>query len=292
MDRNRTKKVAVLITCHNRREVTLKCLQGLRSQSDIECVTIDIYLVDDGSTDGTAAAVHEHFSDVKIVEGSGKLYWTGGMRLAMDVAKKHEPDFYLWLNDDTRLYPDAIARLLAAFAELDVDSEFPPIIVGSLRDPDTGKLTYGGSRRTSRWHPLRFSRIPPSSTPKACDVFNGNLVLFDRAVVNVIGNLHPRLVHVAGDYEYGLRARKAGFELWVAPDYFGYCSRNTPSESWLNPEATLSDQYRRLIGAKEQPPIPRLVYYRAHGGPLWFLLYPLVYARPLITSLCRKLKRR
>ena len=291
MQRNRNKQLAVLITCHNRREVTLKCLKTLKDQTGVECVTIDIYLVDDGSTDGTAVAVRERYPDVQVIDGDGNLYWTGGMRLAMDMARIRAPDFYLWLNDDTIIYPDAIARLLTTFAELAVDTELPPIVVGSLRDPDTGELTYGGSCRVNRWHPLRFSRVSPGSSPKRCDVFNGNLVLFHRAVVNAIGNLHPRLVHVAGDYDYALRAHKAGVDLWIAPNFFGDCRRNSLSSSSSDPSATLSERYKRLIGVKGQPPVPRFVYYRAHGGPLWFLLYPLVYARPLVSSLSRKLRR-
>ena len=41
-------KIAVLITCHNRKEKTLKCLRTLYSQTLPAGAEISVYLVDDG----------------------------------------------------------------------------------------------------------------------------------------------------------------------------------------------------------------------------------------------------
>lgn len=289
---DRRLRIAALLTCHNRRETTLNCLRDLKLQVGIDAYELRVCLVDDGSTDGTSDAVRREFPWVDLIQGDGTLYWNGGMRRAMAHARELDPDFHLWLNDDTRLYPDAISRLLDAFSALAADADPPPIVIGSLKDPQTGELTYGGSRRTSRWHPLRFSRIHPGEEAKPCDVFNGNLVLVHREAAEMIGNLNPDLVHVAGDYDYALRAGKKGVGRWIAPHFFGECSRNPVSAVWSDPEASLGDRYRRMLGVKGQPPGPRLVYYRSHGGPFWFLLYPLVYLRPLFASLGRRLKKR
>lgn len=47
------KRIAVLMTCHNRRETTLKCLSSLYDQALPSGVTFKTYLVDDGCADGT-----------------------------------------------------------------------------------------------------------------------------------------------------------------------------------------------------------------------------------------------
>ena len=60
------KSIAVLITCHNRREKTLKCLQSLYFNILSKNYVIEIFLVDDGSTDGTANAVFKKFPLVNI----------------------------------------------------------------------------------------------------------------------------------------------------------------------------------------------------------------------------------
>ena len=61
-------KIAVLLTCFNRKEKTLSCLAGLyesqrvyyeRNSSPIE---LEVFLTDDGCTDGTAQAVKASFA--------------------------------------------------------------------------------------------------------------------------------------------------------------------------------------------------------------------------------------
>jgi GT2 family glycosyltransferase len=285
------RKIAALLTCHNRREKTLSCLDNLLSQVGIDA-SIEVFLVDDGSNDGTAAAVAESYPSVHLLQGDGSLYWTGGMRMAMQAASAKAFDFYLWLNDDTRLYPDAVARLLQTHVAVSKSADAPPIVIGSICDPKTHELTYGGSIRVSRWHPLRFRHLEISSLPQECDVFNGNCVLLPSTVVEVVGSLDPALVHAAGDYEYGLRARKTGITSWVAPGFFGECSTNSLRGTWYDPQVPLWQRYKKLFSIKGQPPGPRFVYYYRHGGPFWFALYPLIYLRPLAATMKKLFSRR
>ena len=122
-----------------------------------------------------------------------------------------------------------------------------------------------------------------------CDVFNGNCVLLPRATVELVGNLHPKLVHAAGDYEFGLRAGKCRVAKWIAPGFFGECQINSIRDTWMDPSVPLWQRYKMLFSVKGQPPVPRLIYYFEYGGPFWFALYPLVYFRPLAASLKKML---
>ena len=74
-------KVAVLLTCFNRKELTLNCIEMLHKQQSDD-YRLDYYLVNDGCTDGTEKAVAINFSEVNIIKGDGSLLWSGGMRLA------------------------------------------------------------------------------------------------------------------------------------------------------------------------------------------------------------------
>ena len=86
----KAKSIAILLTVHNRRDKTLKCLECLYRQLPLEEFTADIYLTDDGCTDGTSEAVQEAFPNVHILSGDGNLYWNQGMRLAWDAAAKEK----------------------------------------------------------------------------------------------------------------------------------------------------------------------------------------------------------
>ena len=54
-------EIAVLIACHNRKYKTVKCLQKLYSQNNTENIKFKVFLVDDGSTDGTEHVMEIYF---------------------------------------------------------------------------------------------------------------------------------------------------------------------------------------------------------------------------------------
>jgi glycosyltransferase involved in cell wall biosynthesis len=83
-----------------------------------ESCSLHVILVDDGSTDGTSAAVLAEFSNVEILHGDGSLFWNRGMHWAFDHALKTGYDAYLWLNDDTILFKDALINLANTYEEL------------------------------------------------------------------------------------------------------------------------------------------------------------------------------
>src|SRR5450759_1309133 len=186
--------VSALLTCHNRREKTLACLESLRAAA-IPGLTVNVHLVDDASNDGTAEAVASAFPDVEISRGTGEWFWGGGMRLAFSRAVPGRPDYLLWLNDDVFLDPYSLKHLLATHAALCADRQPLSIVVGSTRDPETGATTYGGVRRTSRLRRMAFARVAPTDTPRSCDTMNGNLVLIPRSVYSVVGNIDEKFTH-------------------------------------------------------------------------------------------------
>jgi GT2 family glycosyltransferase len=133
-------RIAVLLTCHNRVERTLACLASLVAQS-WKTGEIKVVLVDAGSVDGTVEQVRRHHPAVAIVEQSPDLYWNGGMRVALAHAHEFDPDYYLWLNDDVELDPDAVQRLLECDRQLVTarparrSASAPPVIPKTANRP-------------------------------------------------------------------------------------------------------------------------------------------------------------
>ncbi len=129
--------IAVLMTCFNRREQTVRCLEQVFSQVQDGAFTLYVTLVDDASQDGTGDAVESAFPAVNVVRSSGNLYWNQGMRLAFAHANQRECDAYLWLNDDTILYPHAISGLITTMQKLQ-SLGVTAIVTGSTRDSVNG----------------------------------------------------------------------------------------------------------------------------------------------------------
>lgn len=250
---------------------------------------MDIYLVDDGSIDGTATAVNQAYPEVKILQGDGSLFWNGGMSFAFVTAMKQDYNYYLWLNDDTLLYPETLSTLLKTSHSLIEQGETHAIVVGSTQDPDTGVFTYGGRRRSQWWHPFHFHEVHPKDTVQPCDTLNGNCVLIPQNVVQLVGNLDPELSHYAADLDYGLRAQQQGCTIWVAPGYAGTCLLNTPSSRRSKVNQLWTEQLRKVnqpkgLALEDVTLIPLSewkLFTQRHGGLLWSIYWLLPYRRLL-----------
>ena len=280
------KTIAVLMTCHNRKDKTLASLDSLFQQKMPADFRLEVYLVDDASTDGTAEAVTQKYPEVKIIQGNGGLFWNGGTRTAFGEALKSDRDYYLWLNDDTNLYPEAIAKLLSTASHIAETEVLNAVIVGSTCDTKTGNLTYGGMVRSSWWHPLKFKLVQPTEEPQICHTMNGNCVLIPRFVAEKVGNLDPNFVHSTGDIDYGLRVRNQGCSVWLAPGYVGECTTNPIEEDiWGSPNLTLAQRFKKIRQPKGLPVEEWKVFARRHAGPLWMFYWGLPYVRLLLAAL-------
>lgn len=268
-------RLAVILTVFNRAELTLRCLDALHAQEDLDRVRMRVVLVDDGSTDGTAEQVAARFPDVQVVGGDGQRYWNGGMRLAWSVALAEPVDVTMWLNDDTVLHPDAVGVLLDTLWEVaGTDGlDAPVIVAGATTDPDTGAVNYSGVRQ----HPvrrLRFDLVEPDGTPQQVDTMNGNAVLITREVVRRIGTLADAYRHSMGDYDYGLRAGLAGCQVWMTPSVVASC----PSNPGFVPSGDGVGDWQRLRDTKHLPTDEWQRFAMRWAGPLW----PLYWASPYV----------
>ncbi len=286
-------EIAVLITCHNRKDKTLACLSALFAQELPEDVELCVYLVDDGSADGTGEAVHQTYSQVKILQGDGSLFWNGGMRLAFAEAIKYSYDYYLWLNDDTILYRNALSLLLSESNLLVKQGDSRAIVVGSTQETDNGALSYGGLRRFTWAYPLKFHVVEPGDEAMPCDTMNGNCVLIPREVVELVGNLDPAYLHHMGDYDYGLRARRKGCSIWLVPGYVGRCESHLAA--WRESNLTLREKLKKVNTPKGLLLQEWKVFSKRHGGLLWPVYWLMPYIKLFITSgfidLMRKSKK-
>ena len=276
--------VAALMTSHNRRDKTLTCLTALFDQ-ELQGADLSVYLVDDASTDGTASAVRAEFPDVVVLDGSGDLFWSGGMRVAQEAASGTEPDFLLWLNDDVVLESGAVATLLTTHEDLRARGLGSSIVVGAMCDAETGETTYSGVRRHDPLRRMRFTMVEPQSTPVQAETMHGNLVLVPRTAYLRVGSFDPGFTHAMNDFDYGLRATTAGCSIWVAPGHLGTCSHDHADAAWDDSELSFVQAFRTIISVKNLPPRQWMRFTRRHGGVLWPALWLGPYARLASTRL-------
>lgn len=285
-------QIAVLLTCHNRKQKTVRCLQSLLQQQ-CDGFDFEIFLVDDGSTDGTTAAVQQLAGPITIIAGNGQLYWNGGMRLAWQAALSSPVDYYLWLNDDVELYPLALQNLLGTAQTL--AQQYPlGAVVGTMQDKPGGKPTYGGRCIPYPWLPLMLQPVlAPTDAIQRCDYVNGNLCLISAAAVKDIGILSDRYTHSMGDFDYSVRLRKAGFALFVAPGFVGVCQKNPLRGSIFDDDIPIRQRLAMMQNPVFCPPINEWLWFlRQHAGPFWFLFWAKAWLGRKLPRLWLWLNRR
>jgi rhamnopyranosyl-N-acetylglucosaminyl-diphospho-decaprenol beta-1,3/1,4-galactofuranosyltransferase len=115
--------IAVIVT-HNRRELLLKCVDAIESQSHpVE----EIVLVDNASADGTVDMIRERHPLVTLYELDCNIGGAGGFAFGIAAARPHAGLIWL-MDDDAAPRPDALEHLTAARRRY---LGPPPVVVAS-----------------------------------------------------------------------------------------------------------------------------------------------------------------
>jgi GT2 family glycosyltransferase len=287
----RKLSIAAVLTCFNRKGKTEACLDALfgAAQNIADRVRLHVIVTDDGSNDGTGEMLRSRFPQAEVLHGNGGLYWNGGMRLAFGQALEQGHDFYLWVNDDTTLFPDCLQRLLATHDALVSSTGRAGLVVGSTCN-DEGQVSYGGQRRKAGGKALQFCQVQPTDQPQACDSANGNCLLVSAQAARQLGNLERAYVHCMGDIDYTMRATKLGVPLWVSPGFVGKCGNDHPVEgSYMDQSLPFSVRWKIVLSPKQLSPRAWGMFCRRHAGPLWPVYWAWPYAKIMVTSVIAKL---
>lgn len=248
-------KVCVMLTCFNRKDKTLNCIKSLISGNKCQ---VDFIVVDDGSTDGTGAALEDmakelyerdsEHSSIEVITTPGGLFYSGGMRRAMEAAKArygsdvgNAPDFFILANDDVEFDGGVLDGL--------TDAPAGTVIVGAMRD-DSGKCSYGGIKYYSGIH---YRQIGPDAADRGCDTFNANFVAVPKEIFKAVPIIDPVYVHSLGDFDYGLQIKKAGYRIEVTDHFVGTCNNNPSTGTWNDRNLSRIERIKRKESVKGAP---------------------------------------
>ena len=216
-------KVLTLLTCYNRREKTKKAILGLiEGNPGIDFLFL---VVDAGSTDGTREALKE-FSNVTVIQGDPGLYYSNGMRLAMEQAKEQHNDFEycLLINDDVEFYDRAVEKMTAKSAGNNV-------IVGPTCDR-SGAISYGAVKYDRG---IKYHTLDTKESESKADTFNANCVIIPWRIFVEADLIDSHYVHSLGDFDYGLMLRDRGYSIYTLDEYVGICENNPVDGTWEDP---------------------------------------------------------
>lgn len=272
--------VAILLTCFNRKSLTLKCLERLFLLEN----QFDVFLVDDGSNDGTTEAIESLYPTVRIIQGSGNLFWARGMHLAWSVAyEAMDYDFYLWMNDDVVVYDFCLKEIFKCSTSMH-DSA---IISGIIESEDKKEILYGGFDSSKK-------KVKPNGKMQPITNLNGNIVLVPKKVFNSLGNIDPYYHHDLGDVDYGLRAIDKGFSVMSTTVPIASGNKNLISRLRQN-RTSMIKRFKKLYSPLGNPPPINFYFRKKHMGLInactyWLFLHFLNIIPDSVNSLIFKNK--
>lgn len=287
----RNNEIAVLLTSHNRKEKTLACLASFYLAQKPKGYTFDIFLVDDGSTDGTSDAIKENYPAVNIVSGNGNLFWAGGMRLAWKKAMSQKEYYaFLLLNDDVILFNDFLDNLI--ISENHALSKFGKkgIYSGATIDNTTSRITYGGEKITKNNFIVRRKLLTPKEVSQQCDLTNANILWISKETIDLIGFFDERFTHGIADFDYSLRAIKKGIPVYLAPNIGGVCLFDH-GQNWKSNTSSLKERIAYLKSPKGLAYKEYMYYIKKHF-PLYLpYAFTMLWLKTLFPVFWDKLKR-
>jgi len=101
-------ELSIIIVNWNTRNLLVQCLNSI--YQTVETVEMEVWVVDNGSTDGSDAAAVERFPETKFVQNKVNVGFAKANNQALNTAAGR---YYLLLNPDTQVSKGAIEKLIS-----------------------------------------------------------------------------------------------------------------------------------------------------------------------------------
>ncbi|MFA5861955.1 MAG: glycosyltransferase family 2 protein [Candidatus Thermoplasmatota archaeon] len=199
--------MSVIVSTRDRKDVLRRTLQAYRGQSHR---AIEVLVVDNCSTDGTAEMLAGEFPEVRFVPTG----WNGGYARSMNLGVRHaKGDVFLFTPDDVVPDPAYVVGLVDALADEGVGAAS-----GVLTEwPDTSRINFAGASISPLLR-LRFERSRLPTTDEVMDVgIVPGLMAVRRAAFEAVGGFDGDFATYFEDADLSLRLRGAGLRTVLAP---------------------------------------------------------------------------
>ena len=262
-------KVSIIVVSYNTRAMTLECMEVLHR--NLEGVSAEVILVDNASSDGSTAAVHNAFPGVQLIENHENRGFGAANNQAILVARG---DYILLLNSDAFPKPHAIHRLAAY-----LDSQPNVAVVGPRvlnRDGSLQKSCYPfpSPFRAICDYLLLTAAFPTSrlfgdyrawahDDERAVDFVIGACMLVRKSAIAAVGSFDEDFFFYGEEADWCRRFRDAGWKVCFTPTAEVYHLNGASGAA--QPDRVFSE-FRR---AQER-------FMRKHHGPAGLLLFRTV----------------
>ncbi|MCF8216572.1 MAG: glycosyltransferase family 2 protein [Chlorobium sp.] len=271
--------VTVIVLNWNGKDDLLRCLGSL---DPLLSEQLRVLVVDNGSSDGSSAAVRDRFPGVELLALDRNFGYAGGNNAGFRHAMKRRPEYVVFLNNDTVVAPDAVARLTAVLRD---DPEAGIAVPEILYMDDPDRIWYaGGVVRLGlglvRHEGIRKLHGPAYARRKETGYATGCCIAMRSLDFERIGGFDERFGMYAEDVDLSLRVRKAGLTVVCEP----------AARVWHRVSASYgSGMHPRKILRKSAAMLYLMRKHRAWSG---FIFYPFALVAQAAGALLHTLARK
>ncbi len=210
-------QVAVIVLNWNGRQDTLACLKSLAA---VTYPNLTILIIDNGSTDGSVAAIRAASPSTRLIETGENLGFAAGNNVGLRHALAQGARYALLLNNDTVVDPDFLRQLVGV-----ADTDDHVGIVGPMiyyhSQPDV-IWSAGGAidwRRGRTWM-IGLDQEDTGqfgAAPRPVDFVTGCALLISRPAMEAAGLLDEKFFMYYEEAEWCVRVARAGFGIRHVP---------------------------------------------------------------------------
>src|SRR6201993_1048313 len=217
--------VSALIVSYNVKPLLLKCLEALFAHAD---VPVEAVVVDNASTDGSAAAVASGFPEAVVLQQSRNLGFGRANNVGLE---RCQGRFVLLLNPDVTVNPQAVGRLADfLITRPDAAAVGPRLLFTDGRlDPDSRRSfpvpstlfyrTVGLSRlfpRSRVFGRHNMGHVPDTEVHEM-DAGTAACLMLRMTALDRIGFFDPRYFMYGEDLDLCYRLKLGGWEIFYLP---------------------------------------------------------------------------
>ena len=267
------KKLAIVIINWNSFDLTSDTLVSLSSTS---YKNYDIIVVDNFSTDNSAAQLEKDFPSIILLKSDENKGFTGGNNLGFDYAINEGYEYVMMLNNDVAVEPDFLEPLVV---KLDMDEKIGGVQPLIYFYHDRELIWNAGSRYNAIFgipYILGYYRKDKGQLQrkkqKSIDWITGCAFMIRTEVLKKVGVLKQDFFIYYEDVDLSFRIKEAGYALAYEASSVVYHktgmshkSKEKLKEGYLNPKVHYLNARNRLFVLKEYTQkiaIPTVILYQ------------------------------
>lgn len=209
------ERVAAVVLNFNAADDTLGCLESLETMRPAPGA---IHVVDNASDDDSVERIRARFPAVKVSVNGANHGFGGGLNPLLERLLYDGPEWIWLLNNDSRVAPDALERLLEHAATRPGAGAVGARILDL--DPPHAVQTWGGGRIA--WWRGSSRHFTRETADQQLDYITGASMLLRTVALRETGLFDPRFFLYWEDADLCLRLRAAGWKLTVTADAVVY----------------------------------------------------------------------